>query len=647
VETELSGHLPGPDDLPTPDEFRELLHERTRLEHIDREFRSDLWQKGYVCSADSLSETAAKLKRSIHILASSERWKLAAVYAGRSGGRHRETWEKLVGLVEQAHHEAAGAQEILIQHATTLADESGLEQQEQTALEIHGHLRGGGSLGFFGLLGHKRWKQFIETTRVDGAPPKLADHFLAASQFSRIKLLRKNLAVRWDRQMAPLGASGSAEMGTEIEKSAFQFCGPLRDCLAWHSQVWLPIEKELKEAGFFWDKFLSEQPMVVGDDGELVRLRRAFENSFPPIFAARRDQLLWIDIERKLAELRVRLKLAMQSFADSRVIASLREAVDSLDPSVYRRAHTRLLEVHELRFNLQRRNTLLSQLEAAAPSWSVAIRARRGPHASPTVPGDPAQAWTWRQIQDELDRRANVSIDELQTFIERIAARLQATTIDLIDKCAWMFQARRTSLTQRQALIGWLDTIRKIGKGTGMRAPRLRVEAAHKMTDCWDAVPVWVMPLSRVVENFDPGKSRFDVVIIDEASQSDVMALVALYLGHSVVVVGDHEQVSPSAVGQETVVIQNLIDQFLRGIPNAHLYDGQTSVYDLARQSFGETVRLVEHFRCVTEIIQFSNQLSYDGDITSLRDASRVQLKPHVLAYQVKGSSRDGRVNHH
>jgi len=47
------------------------------------------------------------------------------------------------------------------------------------------------------------------------------------------------------------------------------------------------------------------------------------------------------------------------------------------------------------------------------------------------------------------------------------------------------------------------------------------------------------------------------------------MALVALYLGHNVVVVGDHEQVSPSAIGQEAVVIQNLIDQFLRGIPNA------------------------------------------------------------------------------
>ena len=35
---------------------------------------------------------------------------------------------------------------------------------------------------------------------------------------------------------------------------------------------------------------------------------------------------------------------------------------------------------------------------------------------------------------------------------------------------------------------------------------------------------------------------RFDVVVIDEASQSDVMALVALYLGNQVLVVGDDEQ---------------------------------------------------------------------------------------------------------
>jgi len=646
VESELSGPLPDLSELPAPSDFQDLILERTRLEQSDHEFRSDLWRNGDgPVSANSLNETAIKMKQSVGVLASSERWKLAAVYAGKNGGPHRESWEKLVALVEQVHLEAAGAQELLIQHATTLADESTLEQSEQTAAEIHGHLRRGGNLGFFTLLTHGRWKQFIQATRVDGAEPRLPDHFLAASKSSRVKLLRRNLATRWDRQMAPLDASRSTEMGTEIEKSAIQFCGPLRDCLAWHAHIWSPIERELRETGFLWDKFLSEQPVVVGDDGELARLRTAVQGSLPPILTARCEHLRWVETNQKLAELQEYLAAALRAFTESRVIASLREAVASLDCKAYRRAHTRLVELEELRRNQQRRNILLAEIETAAPDWAAAIRARRGPHGSATVPGDPSQAWVWRQIHDELLRRARVSIDELQTSIERLAAQLHTATIDLIDNRAWMFQARGTSLPQRQALIGWLDTIRKIGKGTGIRAPRLRVEAAHKMTECWGAVPVWVMPLSRVVENFDPGKSRFDVVIIDEASQSDVMALVALYLGHKVVVVGDHEQVSPSAVGQEAVVTQNLIDQFLRGIPNAHLYDGQTSVYDLARQSFGETVRLVEHFRSVTEIIQFSNQLSYDGDIKPLRDTSRVRLRPHLLAHHIAGSSRDGKVN--
>jgi len=177
--------------------------------------------------------------------------------------------------------------------------------------------------------------------------------------------------------MAPLGASSSTEMGTEIEKGAIQFCGPIRDCLAWHSQIWGPTEKELRETGFLWDKFLSEQPVVVGDDGELVGLRRAVQDSLPPILAARCDHLKWIEINQTLAELRERLKVAIRSFTDSHAIASLREAVDSLDSRAYRRGYTRLLELHELRRNLQRRNILLAQLEPPAPACAPNSGAQR------------------------------------------------------------------------------------------------------------------------------------------------------------------------------------------------------------------------------------------------------------------------------
>jgi very-short-patch-repair endonuclease len=123
------------------------------------------------------------------------------------------------------------------------------------------------------------------------------------------------------------------------------------------------------------------------------------------------------------------------------------------------------------------------------------------------------------------------------------------------------------------------------------------------------------------------------------------MALIALYLGKSVLVVGDHEQVSPTPVGQDLGMVGNLISQYLHGIPNSHLYDGQISIYDLARQSFGGTTCLVEHFRCVPEIIQFSNMVSYDSRVKPLRDAGSVVIRPPLVSYRVFGSSRDEKVN--
>ena len=155
-------------------------------------------------------------------------------------------------------------------------------------------------------------------------------------------------------------------------------------------------------------------------------------------------------------------------------------------------------------------------------------------------------------------------------------------------------------------------------------------------------MPVWIMPLSRVYESFDARKTKFDVVIIDEASQSDVTALAALYLGCEHVVVGDKEQVTPDAVGQRVDEVQRRIATDLNGIPNGHLYDGQTSIYDLAETAFGGVVALREHFRCVPEIIQFSNQLSYNGTIVPLREPHSAPVKPALIAHRVNGF-RDGR----
>ena len=132
-------------------------------------------------------------------------------------------------------------------------------------------------------------------------------------------------------------------------------------------------------------------------------------------------------------------------------------------------------------------------------------------------------------------------------------------------------------------------------------------------------------------------------MIIDEASQSDVTALAALYLGREHVVVGDKEQVTPDAIGQQSDQVQRLVSTNLQGVPNSHLYDGQTSIYDLAETAFGGVVALREHFRCVPEIIQFSNHLSYNNTIRPLREPLSANVRPAVVAHRVNGFRDDRR----
>ena len=135
------------------------------------------------------------------------------------------------------------------------------------------------------------------------------------------------------------------------------------------------------------------------------------------------------------------------------------------------------------------------------------------------------------------------------------------------------------------------------------------------------------------------------MVIIDEASQCDVLGLVAFAMGKEIVVVGDHEQVSPYAVGFRTDQIHELIDEILVGIPNSKLYDAKSSVYDLAKQSFGGTIRLVEHFRCVPDIIQFSNYLCYGQEIRPLREAAASRIRPALVARRVENGEDENKIN--
>jgi very-short-patch-repair endonuclease len=139
------------------------------------------------------------------------------------------------------------------------------------------------------------------------------------------------------------------------------------------------------------------------------------------------------------------------------------------------------------------------------------------------------------------------------------------------------------------------------------------------MKDAQTAVPVWIMPAHRVVESFD-ATAKFDVVIMDESSQCDLFGLAALSIADKAVIVGDDKQISPQAVGTDESEVHELITQHIPDLPQAALLDIKSSLYDLAKMRFPGVIMLREHFRCLPEIIEFSNQLAYNGAILPLRE---------------------------
>lgn len=168
--------------------------------------------------------------------------------------------------------------------------------------------------------------------------------------------------------------------------------------------------------------------------------------------------------------------------------------------------------------------------------------------------------------------------------------------------------------------------------------------AREEMKTAQSAIPVWIMPINQVLENFPVTNEKFDVIIFDESSQCDLFSINVLLRGKKIIVVGDDEQISPQAIGTNLEDVYELVRRHLSGIPNAKLFDGNISLYEIAEQTFPKEGKLMlrEHFRCVPEIIQFSNDLSYGGEMIPLRlPLEEEKIEPPVLAIKVNDGYND------
>ena len=257
-------------------------------------------------------------------------------------------------------------------------------------------------------------------------------------------------------------------------------------------------------------------------------------------------------------------------------------------------------------------------------------------------------AWKYKQISQTLKELVEKPYESLQEDLLEKSEELNKLTAELVTKKTWYnivkFIEEKDNLAVSQALRGWKQTIQKIGKGTGKNTVLYKKHAKEKMLLCQKVVPAWIMPLNKVFDTLNPVENKFDIVIVDEASQSDISSLILLYMAKKIIVVGDDKQVSPSDVGVNIDKINMFRRKYIKGnVANDDLYGVRGSLYSILSTTF-QPIRLREHFRSVPEIIEYSNKTSYNNQILPLRDSSSSILKPAIVEYKVDGK-RENKVN--
>ena len=91
------------------------------------------------------------------------------------------------------------------------------------------------------------------------------------------------------------------------------------------------------------------------------------------------------------------------------------------------------------------------------------------------------EAWAWRRADQWLKKEVNeYSLKELNQEKENLIKKQRKNMEELTAKKAWRFCLSEITPEELSSLKGWIQSVNKIGKGTGKSAPRHRREAKKK-----------------------------------------------------------------------------------------------------------------------------------------------------------------------
>jgi len=368
-----------------------------------------------------------------------------------------------------------------------------------------------------------------------------------------------------------------------------------------------------------------------------------------------RASLQFIRTQRQLAQatsdldaLAERIENAVPEDDADVIKRDLVRAISSRDADEYTKRRTELSHLWNARRQVAESEQMFDSIRSSLPLLADQVQSScEDPAEAPAWEErllDIDSAWNWmcadRWVREMLAPAARETLD---WQMGECTSRESEILTELAAALAWQHRLSNLSERDRQSLVAWRKSHEAVGKGTGRHAERKRRIAMEHMEKCRDAVPAWVMPFYKVLETIRVAPEIFDVVIIDEASQSGPEALILAYLARQVVIVGDDQQIRPENVGVDESSVHQLQDRFLGNVPHRDLFGSGQSLFSIAEVRFSNPVRLREHYRCMPEIISFCNRLCYqDQPLIPLKQFGSNRLQPMKAQY-VEGGYQDGR----
>lgn len=316
-------------------------------------------------------------------------------------------------------------------------------------------------------------------------------------------------------------------------------------------------------------------------------------------------------------------------------VAATHSALVSRDPNAYLDAWSSISRAEEANLQVDRLKSLHRKVKASLPDVAALLKGGTVPAELAATAKDIDHAYAWAERAEWLQVIIDPSDEtQLRDDLEKARTSESRALRHIAANRAWRYCQSRMTRAEQQQLKVYAQATNKIGRGTGKTAPRYRAQAREALQKAQSAVPGWIMSLQSVVDSVPfhrPG--AFDIVIVDEASQSGHEALLLTWLAKQVLVVGDGEQISPDNVGIDVDGVFHLQNELLADLPLKSIYGPSSSFLEHAEAIAPSPIMLREHFRCMPEIIEFSNRLSYDGKLLPVRQHGLARLDPLRVTY--------------